>query len=1459
VECIKNIDCVGNWSQCTTNCEEAEDRVWITETPPSGEGSLCPTTPSVDCEQGDGDCGKRESCENYNCEDRQRYEHWDNELDKWSTYSSKWDYPTSTPTCNDIECVEQQEGTTKEAVSTYYADLDACCIKDYDCVQDPLLPCSQSCETGIQRIPRVIRKNSGKGEECPHLSPPTCSPGDGDCPRDCDGTWGNCTEDCERIWTEIKAQSGTGKACPSAPTCSPGEDYCPRNCEGKWSACSTTCTSIWEQTQAHHGTGSPCPNDIIECPPGKDECPPNIDCFGVWSDCNDVCFKEYTILTPNEGNGLPCPIPVAGDNSVYPERLSQFVKSGSQREPMYGVALCEGQIGDIDCSREFSKLPINEQDRNACYNINVSCNYSGKLGRICENDECVEDNSKTSSDYTRIFAESEILDTKDDEVLHNILEGQGVNTSEVVGWRRVFYANNYETIHTIEQRLGNALPTDMEGLGVNSLTPGPWSNWKVDGEVRNGMTPLELSGLMYQPYHFHKACDKYSTTLVLGKNRSAGRLEREMQAMEEEKESLSQQIRILTTQRNAIFATQYGDWDLSRKDLPEPVQRKDDEIDALRDEQVVLIESLEELKVTLEDKNHYDGRLHRTGSLGRVLEVSTLPPRRGGEYIFGGYTNTSWAVTPFEYKLNSDELNYTDNEMKLAEVNSISSESSAHQDYANKTYLDTTTLTNFNNLLDTPATCVKKSPSYDLSSSTLGRNPRHQESDWRLSVGSGQFMRTLQKDARLNDAGGLQDAPELPDHCTTASIDSHWGSDYSFNKGKESVDQCSPDCNWVPWNNVWNGQFIFRIRGPSRGPIVFEANPNFKRESLNKPLTCIGSTSNINHNSVECTQDGCTFHWDTDMWSDLAGWGAADVHNLPDTELPTGGGGVRRSNYGTLVDGDPLSTPLHCTDLDPRVSGIPPGKYIQEMANIGEPRHQGTVGTGCQYCDKWVWANGDENQGRANWMQKKNTGGVAMNDHQLWGFNQVHVDLKHQRDQQAVEDSNFPATEDWKQCRLRTPPEECGEKTLDNNTWYDSCPIYCINKHRERDRYDYPGGNWIGLSENYLEKRTITQDSDGSIKKLTKEREWADVNCARSDVAPSSIWAGGEFCSPLETTAPDIRYDQLKKRSSWSSRNNLSITDMWQSGGTGGFSPRRGLHISAIPDDDFRKNKIDKYVWYPTWPKFGIVRRGLALEEDWDNNALHKYEERNGKREYWMQKKLSDSDDRGFNYAALSFGGGDPSYDFGYRHQWGESASDDPLRYGCNFRLENATGFGTPNEAPGDSGVGLGTYERCEGRGSGWGSGCKKAIDDLPCTKSTLGMHHGRGTNHPIKSTEEMHGHHGGDASCNTNVYDEYSEMKMRDPSTATHDMIRSRFSMYAPTRRFGDRNECSENGLTFDEKQACTLTSSPFLAGIAISDPVHQDALCGEDEWDNTEIEVWVPYGADGNALTLSSHPRTT
>ena len=44
--CPPDVDCVGTWSDCTSDCEAAGQRIWHERTAQSGDGAACPAASS---------------------------------------------------------------------------------------------------------------------------------------------------------------------------------------------------------------------------------------------------------------------------------------------------------------------------------------------------------------------------------------------------------------------------------------------------------------------------------------------------------------------------------------------------------------------------------------------------------------------------------------------------------------------------------------------------------------------------------------------------------------------------------------------------------------------------------------------------------------------------------------------------------------------------------------------------------------------------------------------------------------------------------------------------------------------------------------------------------------------------------------------------------------------------------------------------------------------------------------------------------------------------------------------------------------------------------------------------------------------------------------------------------------------------------------------------------------------
>ncbi len=93
---------------------------------------------------------------------------------------------------------------------------------------------------------------------------------------DCIGQW-SCDASCTRVWVEERPQSGNGTACPSesSDACSPGEGECPRDCTGFFEPCTAVCETsssrVWVEHTSANGAGAPCPLPVA-CIAGDGEC-----------------------------------------------------------------------------------------------------------------------------------------------------------------------------------------------------------------------------------------------------------------------------------------------------------------------------------------------------------------------------------------------------------------------------------------------------------------------------------------------------------------------------------------------------------------------------------------------------------------------------------------------------------------------------------------------------------------------------------------------------------------------------------------------------------------------------------------------------------------------------------------------------------------------------------------------------------------------------------------------------------------------------------------------------------------------------------------------------------------------------------------------------------------------------------------------------------------------------------
>ena len=213
----EDVDCTWKWSDCTSECELAQERQWIQITAPSGDGKGCPYMLFADdhcyaenpfrvcdplptnCEDGDGLCGA----------------------------------PPIYDSCSLDQVLEDDEKLLLG-----------------DCPSDGILGHTESCSLACPENYLLVAKEASKTvftvdqlqPTCNNgnlLSGVTCKPED----IDCVGEWSTCAADCsDATYTVSVPSSGTGAACEAedgaTQTCSPGQGNCPLNTD-----CVGSCTT----------------------------------------------------------------------------------------------------------------------------------------------------------------------------------------------------------------------------------------------------------------------------------------------------------------------------------------------------------------------------------------------------------------------------------------------------------------------------------------------------------------------------------------------------------------------------------------------------------------------------------------------------------------------------------------------------------------------------------------------------------------------------------------------------------------------------------------------------------------------------------------------------------------------------------------------------------------------------------------------------------------------------------------------------------------------------------------------------------------------------------------------------------------------------------------------------------------------------------------------------------------
>lgn len=243
-----SVDCVGDWSTCTTACEPAPDRTWMQTMAPQGPGATCPD--AQDCVEGEGEC----------CVDDD-------------------DYVLAN---TGYTCAQIGAGGACDFINPL-GPVCGCSCPVSLCTDDDATmraatghTCSQiggagACGqvTGIEQIRCTCTCS------CPFDA---CRPA----PVNCTGDWSPCTEVCEagsyRTWTQTTPPESGGTPCPAvALDCREGEGTCVSvNCAGEWAECTDACEvaagRTWTQTVAPQGGGTPCPLPR-DCQAGDGGCP----------------------------------------------------------------------------------------------------------------------------------------------------------------------------------------------------------------------------------------------------------------------------------------------------------------------------------------------------------------------------------------------------------------------------------------------------------------------------------------------------------------------------------------------------------------------------------------------------------------------------------------------------------------------------------------------------------------------------------------------------------------------------------------------------------------------------------------------------------------------------------------------------------------------------------------------------------------------------------------------------------------------------------------------------------------------------------------------------------------------------------------------------------------------------------------------------------------------------------
>jgi hypothetical protein len=309
-ECPQNIDCIGSFSVCARDCS---GKVYEITTEQSGLGVQCHTNAGTTqtCSPGEGQCPVNTDCVGY-----------------WSscTASCEKSYTVTTAQSGQGTQCEAEDGDPlpcEPGVDNCPAPGEVCTAASGD--RDMYTGGEDFAVAESVESLGTIECAGGFGRADPDVNPSALCAVDGNfifrgCEPtvNCFGSFPACDADCsDKEYTVTAPLAGEGYPCAyeayASLPCAPGEDDCPVNtdCVGSWSTCDADCSAkVYTVTVPTTGQGVACAVDdgaTMECAAGEDSCPLDVDCVGAWSACTADCTpKVYTVLRAQSGQGSQC-------------------------------------------------------------------------------------------------------------------------------------------------------------------------------------------------------------------------------------------------------------------------------------------------------------------------------------------------------------------------------------------------------------------------------------------------------------------------------------------------------------------------------------------------------------------------------------------------------------------------------------------------------------------------------------------------------------------------------------------------------------------------------------------------------------------------------------------------------------------------------------------------------------------------------------------------------------------------------------------------------------------------------------------------------------------------------------------------------------------------------------------------------------------------------------------------